>query len=90
MRRCQTRCPLFTKNRKGEWSAVTRNGEAEVDTKLIATISGHSLATVDTILERYMVRTSKMARAAFARRAEAEGKSQVVPLNQPKDGTKND
>jgi hypothetical protein len=55
-------------------TAVTRMGEAEVDTKLIATISGHSLATVDGILERYMVRTSKMAQLAFGQRAEAEGK----------------
>ncbi len=40
--------------------------------------SGHSLATVDTILERYMVRTSKMARAAFGQRAEAEGKGTLA------------
>ena len=39
---------------------------------LIAAISGHILASVKTILERYLVRTAKMARAAFAKRLEAE------------------
>ncbi len=59
-------------------TAVTRLGEAEVDQSLISTITGHSLATVGTILERYMVRTGKMARLAFGRRATAEGKGVVV------------
>ncbi len=39
---------------------------------LIAAISGHTLASVTSILERYVVRTAKMARAAFAKRLEAE------------------
>ncbi|MEE8277053.1 MAG: hypothetical protein V3R75_07915 [Alphaproteobacteria bacterium] len=39
---------------------------------LVAAISGHTLASVNTILERYLVRTRKMARAAFAKRLEAD------------------
>lgn len=54
-------------------TAVTRLAEAECDTQLISAISGHSLATVQSILERYMVRTSKMARLAFGKRLAAEG-----------------
>jgi integrase len=54
-------------------TAVTRLAEAECDPGLISTISGHSLATVNQILERYMVRTGKMARLAFGRRQAAEG-----------------
>lgn len=53
-------------------TAITRLGEAECEPTLIASISGHALGTVTQILERYMVRTSKMARLAFQRRAEAE------------------
>lgn len=59
-------------------TAVTRLGEAECDDGLISTISGHSRATVSQILERYMVRTSKMARLAFGKRATAEGKGVKV------------
>jgi hypothetical protein len=54
-------------------TAVTRLAEADIDTSLIASITGHSLATVNQIIERYMVRTSKMASLAFARRMTAEG-----------------
>lgn len=54
-------------------TAVTRLGEAECDNSLIATITGHSQATVGTIIERYMVRTAKMAGLAFGKRLAAEG-----------------
>ena len=36
-------------------------------------ITGHAQATVLTIIERYMVRTAKMARLAFGKRMAAEG-----------------
>ncbi len=52
--------------------AVTRLAEAQCDNGLIATISGHSQATVQTIIERYMVRTATIARLAFRRRIDAE------------------
>jgi integrase len=54
-------------------TAVTRLAEAECDVQLIAAISGHAQATVLSIIERYMVRTTKMARLAFGKRMEAEG-----------------
>ena len=38
----------------------------------ISTVSGHSLVTINAILARYMVRTSKMATLAFQRRLDAE------------------
>jgi integrase len=54
-------------------TAVTRLAEAECDVQLIAAITGHAQATVLTIIERYMVRTAKMARLAFGKRMAAEG-----------------
>ena len=54
-------------------TAVTRLAEAECDVQLIAAISGHAQATVLQIIERYMVRTAKMARLAFGKRMAAEG-----------------
>ena len=53
-------------------TGITRLGEAEVDPTLISTVSGHSLVTINAILARYMVRTSKMATLAFQRRLDAE------------------
>lgn len=53
-------------------TAVTRLAEAGCDAGQIATISGHSQATVQTIIERYMVRTATIARASFQRRIDAE------------------
>jgi hypothetical protein len=38
----------------------------------IAAITGHSLKTVDTILERYLVRTGTLAASAFQKRLAAE------------------
>ncbi len=47
---------------------------AEPEKKItqIASITGHTLATCHTILERYTVRTRKMAISAFQQRLEAE------------------
>lgn len=53
-------------------TAVTRLAEAEVDLPGIAAITGHTLASVTHIVERYMVRTARAARTAFARRLAAE------------------
>lgn len=53
-------------------TAVVRLAEAGATIAGIATITGHSLKTVDTILEHYLVRTAPMAAAAFAQRLRAE------------------
>jgi integrase len=53
-------------------TAVTRLAEAGCTTPEIAAITGHSLAGVDQILERYLVRTETLARRAFAKRLAAE------------------
>jgi integrase len=47
-------------------TAVTRLSEAECTPQEIATITGHSLAEVETILDRYLARTEKLAIAAIA------------------------
>lgn len=53
-------------------TAVTRLAEAGCDTPLISSVSGHAQASVQQIMERYMVRTAQMARVAFQRRIDAE------------------
>ncbi len=53
-------------------TAITRLAEAECDVGLITAISGHAQTTVQQLMERYMVRTAKMARLAFQRRIDAE------------------
>lgn len=69
-------CPELT----GLWfqhlrhTAVTRLAEAECELPMIAAITGHALATVAQIVDRYLVRTRRLARAAFARRIESERK----------------
>lgn len=55
-------------------TAVTRLAEAECELPMIAAITGHALATVAQIVDRYLVRTRRLARAAFARRIESERK----------------
>lgn len=55
-------------------TAVTRLAEAECELPMIAAITGHSLATVAQIVDRYLIRTRRLARAAFARRIDAERK----------------
>jgi hypothetical protein len=56
-------------------TAITRLAEAGVPAEKIAAISGHSLRTVQLILERYLIRTAEMAGSAFEMRLmkEAEG-----------------
>lgn len=39
----------------------------------IASITGHTIRSVETIIERYLIRTGAMARAAFRKRLEQEG-----------------
>ncbi len=56
-------------------TAITRLGEAGSPPGEIAAISGHSLKTVTEILERYLVRTATVARAAFQRRLDAEAQA---------------
>ncbi len=53
-------------------TAVTRLAEANCELAQIAAITGHTLKTVAEIVDRYLVRTGKMARDAFRRRLEAE------------------
>ncbi|MEI7710718.1 MAG: hypothetical protein WCI94_04750 [Rhodospirillales bacterium] len=59
-------------------TAITRLAEADCDPQLISAISGHSLATVQHILERYMVRTAKMAKVAFGKRLHAEAEPEAI------------
>lgn len=54
-------------------TAVTRLAEAECSDELISVITGHSLASIKTILKRYLVRTRKLATLAFQKRLAAEG-----------------
>lgn len=53
-------------------TAVTRLAEAGSDLAEICSISGHSMVTAQTILKRYMVRTSALAERAIQRRLDAE------------------
>jgi integrase len=48
-------------------TAVTRLAEAGCTEAEIATITGHTLASVNSILERYLARTDKLAIAAIAK-----------------------
>ncbi|CAB4166551.1 Integrase, catalytic domain containing protein [uncultured Caudovirales phage] len=63
-------------------TAVTRLAEAGADNSLIATITGHSQATVQSIIERYMVRTAKMAALAFGKRVAAEEADRAPPKSE--------
>ena len=60
-------------------TAITRLAEAEVDTKLIAAITGHKLKSCEAIIDRYLIRTEKMARTAFAKRLDAEKENENGP-----------
>jgi len=53
-------------------TAITRLAEAGCSNGLIATISGHSQSTVQLMIDRYMIRTAAMARAAFQARLDKE------------------
>jgi integrase len=48
-------------------TAVTRLSEAECTPQEIATIAGHGLGEVQTIIDRYLKRTEKLAVAAIAK-----------------------
>ena len=47
-------------------TAITRYAELGMTAEMISAITGHSIKTVVQILERYMARTEKMARAVIA------------------------
>lgn len=49
-------------------TAITRLAEAGCSHDEIAAVSGHSLKTVQQILERYLFRTAALSRTAFAKR----------------------
>ena len=53
-------------------TAVVRLAEANVDDKGIAPITGHSLAGIKRVLERYLVRTGELAASAFRMRLAKE------------------
>lgn len=53
-------------------TAVTRLAEAGCELPMIAAVTGHTLAGCQTIIDRYLVRTAGMARAAFAKRIAKE------------------
>lgn len=54
-------------------TAVVRLAETSAEIAEIAAITGHSLETVTTILEHYLVRTGTLAVSAFQKRLAAEG-----------------
>ena len=68
------RCPavLALKFMHFRHSAVTRLFEARCEEMEIAAITGHSLASVHQILDRYALRTERMARQALTRRRDYE------------------
>ena len=53
-------------------TAVTRLSEAGCTPQQIAAITGHSIKTVETIIDRYLVRTAELARTAFEKRRAKE------------------
>jgi integrase len=53
-------------------TAVVRLAEAGCEVPLISAITGHTIQSVQQILERYLVRTGEMARQAFAKRLAKE------------------
>lgn len=56
-------------------TAITRLAEAGCDTPLIASITGHSMKTCESIIDIYLVRTARMAREAFSKRQAYEAAS---------------
>lgn len=53
-------------------TAVTRLAESGAEIPEIASVTGHSMKAVHDIIDRYNVRTGKMARGAFLKRLKAE------------------
>ena len=53
-------------------TAVTRLAECGAEIPQIAAVTGHAFKSCQDIVDRYNVRTTKMARAAFEKRLETE------------------
>lgn len=53
-------------------TAMVRRAEANCATAVIAAITGHTIKTCETIIDRYLVRTGALARVGFAKRLERE------------------
>ncbi len=49
-------------------TAITRSAESGREISEIAAITGHSIRAVETIVDRCLVRTSKLVRAASTKR----------------------
>jgi integrase len=60
-------------------TAITRLAEAGCSIPRIASITGHKLESCQSIIDRYLVRTSAMAREAFAQRLEYEKQAAKSP-----------
>ena len=56
---------------------ATRMGEAGIDNKAIAEITGHSYKSIENILEIYMLRTAQLSRDAFRQRLAAEAERDI-------------
>lgn len=54
-------------------TAVTRLAESGAEIPQIASVTGHTFKSCQDIVDRYNIRTSKMAREAFSKRITAEG-----------------
>jgi integrase len=57
-------------------SAVTWLAEAGCELPLIAGVTGHSLKTVEQIVDRHLIRTRRLAEATFKQRLQAESEGQ--------------
>ena len=55
-------------------TAVTRLAESDCEVPEIAAITGHSLKNCHAIIDRYNVRTKKMAKNAYTKRKQSEEK----------------
>lgn len=63
-------------------TAVTRLAESGCEVPLIAAVTGHSLKTCLSIIDRYMIRTVRMTREAFGKRQAFETAS-LFPVETP-------
>lgn len=57
-------------------TAVTRLAEAGCELPMIAAVTGHSLGSVHQIVDRYLIRTGRLARAAFQPACAEKGEAQ--------------
>lgn len=60
-------------------TAITRLAEVDCDIPTIAAVSGHAAKSVEIIMGRYLVKTSKLARLAFQKRLDAEADVHFSP-----------